>query len=190
MTDAASASQGRAPSSSYDKISGANWPGRIWSETRRKAWRSRHRHLQETSRCLIYQQTSTGVREGWPEWEEWLRNLVYFVYWYIHELMKVSSMGWKGKSLVRWAEKDWKKVIYGLLLVGLDQNQSYNVTAMKARSYLFNLLITINENVWQTHWSGSVLCALTYVFQWTRCEIVSNLVSVIFRNRSFGDLVS
>ncbi|KAJ9253027.1 hypothetical protein DTO207G8_4328 [Paecilomyces variotii] len=68
----------------------------------------------------------------------------------IQELKKVGGIGWKGKLLVGWAERH-KEVIDGLILSGPDPQRSYHVTAMKSRDYLFNRLIAINGQVWQTY---------------------------------------
>ncbi|KAJ9239214.1 hypothetical protein DTO169E5_4504 [Paecilomyces variotii] len=68
----------------------------------------------------------------------------------IQELKKVGGIGWKGKLLVGWAERH-KEVIDGLILSGPDPQRSYHVTAMKSRDYLFNRLVAINGQVWQTY---------------------------------------
>ncbi|KAL1857911.1 hypothetical protein Plec18167_001685 [Paecilomyces lecythidis] len=68
----------------------------------------------------------------------------------VQELKKVGGMGWKGKLVVGWAERQ-KEVIDGLILTGSDPKQSYHITAMKSRDYLFNRLIAINGQVWQTY---------------------------------------
>lgn len=65
----------------------------------------------------------------------------------IREMRKLGGMGWKGKLVVGWAIGG-KEVVDGLLLVGKDPEQSYQITAMGMRNQLFNRLIAIDGQVW------------------------------------------
>ncbi|OOQ82934.1 hypothetical protein PEBR_36955 [Penicillium brasilianum] len=65
----------------------------------------------------------------------------------IREMRKLGGMGWKGKLVVGWAIGG-KEVVDGLLIVGKDPKQSYQVTAMGMRNQLFNRLIAIDGQVW------------------------------------------
>ena len=65
----------------------------------------------------------------------------------IREMRKLGGMGWKGKLVVGWAIGG-KEVVDGLLIVGKDPGQSYQLTAMGMRNQLFNRLIAIDGQVW------------------------------------------
>ncbi|KAJ5541254.1 hypothetical protein N7494_006330 [Penicillium frequentans] len=66
----------------------------------------------------------------------------------IREMKKQGGMGWKGKLVVGWA-MGGKEVVDGLLIVGKDPRQSYQLTAMVMRNQLFNRLIAIDGQVWE-----------------------------------------
>lgn len=68
----------------------------------------------------------------------------------IREMRKLGGMGWKGKLVVGWAMSS-KEVVDGLLLVGKDPAQTYQLTAMGTRNELFNRLIAIDGQVWESH---------------------------------------
>ncbi|KAF3387385.1 hypothetical protein F1880_000301 [Penicillium rolfsii] len=65
----------------------------------------------------------------------------------IREMRKLGGMGWKGKLVVGWAIGG-KEVIDGLLIVGKDPKQKYQLTAVGMRNQLFNRLIAIDGQVW------------------------------------------
>lgn len=66
----------------------------------------------------------------------------------IREMKKQGGMGWKGKLVVGWA-MGGKEVVDGLLIVGKDPRQTYQLTAMVMRNQLFNRLIAIDGQVWE-----------------------------------------
>jgi len=66
----------------------------------------------------------------------------------IREMKKQGGMGWKGKLVVGWAVGG-KEVVDGLLIVGKEPRQSYQLTAMVMRNQLFNRLIAIDGQVWE-----------------------------------------
>ncbi|KAL2008350.1 hypothetical protein VTN00DRAFT_8332 [Thermoascus crustaceus] len=75
----------------------------------------------------------------------------------IQELKKVGGMGWKGKLIVGWSEAH-KEVVDGLVItIGKEddptrqQQKSYHVTAMKARDELFNRLVAMGGQVWESY---------------------------------------
>ena len=65
----------------------------------------------------------------------------------IRSLKKLGGIGWKSKLVVGWAMGS-KEVIDGLLIVGKDPEQSFQLTAMSTRNQLFNRLLAINGQVW------------------------------------------
>ncbi|KAJ5818536.1 hypothetical protein N7474_004127 [Penicillium riverlandense] len=67
----------------------------------------------------------------------------------IQEMKKLGGMGWKGKLLVGWAMGS-KEVVDGLLIVGKEPGQSYQLTAMGTRNQLFNRLVAIDGQVWES----------------------------------------
>jgi Protein of unknown function (DUF3292). len=67
----------------------------------------------------------------------------------ILEMKKLGGMGWKGKLVVGWAIGS-KEVVDGLLIQGKEPNQTYQLTAMVMRNQLFNRLIAIDGQVWET----------------------------------------
>ncbi|KAJ5692847.1 hypothetical protein N7462_002270 [Penicillium macrosclerotiorum] len=66
----------------------------------------------------------------------------------IRELKKLGGMGWKGKLVVGWAIGG-KEVVDGLLVVGKEPHQSFQLTAMAMRNQLFNRLVSIDGQVWE-----------------------------------------
>lgn len=67
----------------------------------------------------------------------------------ICEMRKTGGLGWKGKLVVGWAIGG-KEVVDGLLIVVKDE-QRYQLTAMSARNQLFDRLIAIDEQVWESY---------------------------------------
>jgi len=68
----------------------------------------------------------------------------------ITEMRKTGGLGWKGKLVVGWAVGS-KEVVDGLLLVGREPEQRYQLTAMATRNQLFDRLIAIDGQVWQSY---------------------------------------
>lgn len=67
----------------------------------------------------------------------------------IEEMRKMGGMGWKGKLVVGWAIGS-KEVVDGLLITGKLPGQTYHLTAMRRRDELFNRLIAIDGQVWES----------------------------------------
>lgn len=68
----------------------------------------------------------------------------------ITEMRKTGGLGWKGKLAVGWAVGS-KEVVDGLLLIGREPGQRYQLTAMATRNQLFDRLIAIDGQVWQSY---------------------------------------
>lgn len=68
----------------------------------------------------------------------------------ITEMRKTSGLGWKGKLVVGWAVGS-KEVVDGLLLVGKEPGQRYQLTAMATRNQLLDRLIAIDGQVWESY---------------------------------------
>lgn len=66
----------------------------------------------------------------------------------ISEMRKTGGLGWKGKLVVGWAIGG-KEVVDGLLLVAKN-GQRFQLTAMVSRNQLFDRLIAIDEQVWES----------------------------------------
>ena len=66
----------------------------------------------------------------------------------IREMKKQGGLGWKGKLVVGWALGS-KEVVDGLLIVGKEPHQIFQLTAMGTRNQLFNRLIAIDGQVWE-----------------------------------------
>lgn len=68
----------------------------------------------------------------------------------IVELRKIGGLGWKGKLAAGWAVGG-KEVVDGLVIVGKGPQQTYQLTAMKTRNDLFNRLVAIDGQVWESY---------------------------------------
>lgn len=68
----------------------------------------------------------------------------------ITEMRKTGGLGWKGKLVVGWAVGS-KEVVDGLLLIGREPGQRYQLTAMATRNQLFDRLIAIDGQVWESY---------------------------------------
>lgn len=75
-----------------------------------------------------------------PEWAISIANIT--------ELKKVGGLGWKGKIIVGWATQ--KEVKDGLEIVTRDGGR-WRITALKERDELFNRLIAIGGQVWESY---------------------------------------
>ncbi|KAF9886740.1 hypothetical protein FE257_011117 [Aspergillus nanangensis] len=67
----------------------------------------------------------------------------------IRELKKTEGLGWKGKLIVELTAGS-KEAADGLIVVGAEAGQSYHVTGMRARNVLFNRLVAIGSQFWET----------------------------------------
>jgi hypothetical protein len=68
----------------------------------------------------------------------------------ITELKKTEGLGWKGKLIVELAAGS-KEAADGLVISGSESEQAYHLTGMKARDQLFNRLIAIDAQFWESH---------------------------------------
>ncbi|PKY08535.1 hypothetical protein P168DRAFT_286645 [Aspergillus campestris IBT 28561] len=68
----------------------------------------------------------------------------------IVELRKMGGLGWKGKLAAGWAVGG-KEVVDGLVIVGKGPQERYQLTAMKTRNDLFNRLVAIDGQVWESY---------------------------------------
>ncbi|KAL4796699.1 hypothetical protein BDV19DRAFT_360273 [Aspergillus venezuelensis] len=67
----------------------------------------------------------------------------------IREMRKIGGMGWKGKLITGWAVGN-KEVVDGIVVTGVSEKQRYQLTAMSKRDELFNRLVAIDGQVWQS----------------------------------------
>ncbi|KAH8424100.1 uncharacterized protein LDX57_001857 [Aspergillus melleus] len=67
----------------------------------------------------------------------------------IQEMRKIGGLGWKGKIVAGWAMGS-KEVVDGLIIVGKEPKQTYRLTAMRMRNQLFNRLVAIDGQVWES----------------------------------------
>ncbi|KAI9043658.1 DUF3292 domain-containing protein [Aspergillus affinis] len=67
----------------------------------------------------------------------------------IQEMRKIGGLGWKGKLVAGWAMGS-KEVVDGLIIVGKEPRQTYRLTAIKMRNQLFNRLVAIDGQVWES----------------------------------------
>ncbi|KAB8275679.1 hypothetical protein BDV30DRAFT_224810 [Aspergillus minisclerotigenes] len=69
----------------------------------------------------------------------------------IKELKKTEGLGWKGKLIVE-LTAGTKDSIDGLVISRMEpQYQSYHVTGMRGRNQLFNRLIAMDAQFWESH---------------------------------------
>lgn len=67
----------------------------------------------------------------------------------IRELKKTEGLGWKGKLVVELSAAS-KEAADGLIILGTEPHQSYHVTGMRARNQLFNRLVAIDAQFWES----------------------------------------
>ncbi|KAL4894858.1 hypothetical protein BDV59DRAFT_164965 [Aspergillus ambiguus] len=67
----------------------------------------------------------------------------------ITELKKTEGLGWKAKMIVELAAGS-KEAADGLIISGKESEQSYHVTGMRARNQLFNRLVAIGAQYWES----------------------------------------
>jgi len=68
----------------------------------------------------------------------------------IRELKKTEGLGWKGKLIVELTVKS-KEVADGLVVCGREVGQCYHLTGMKGRNQLFNRLVAIDAQFWESY---------------------------------------
>jgi hypothetical protein len=66
----------------------------------------------------------------------------------IAEVKKVGGLGWKGKIVVGWATS--REVKDGIEIVTKD-GKTYRTMALKERDELFNRLISMGQQVWESY---------------------------------------
>ena len=66
----------------------------------------------------------------------------------IREVKKVSGLGWKGKIVVGWATQ--REVKDGIEITTKGK-EVYRVTAIKEREELFNRLVSMGGQVWESY---------------------------------------
>ena len=66
----------------------------------------------------------------------------------IAEVKKVGGLGWKSKIIVGWATD--REVKDGIEILGRD-GRSYRATALKERDELFNRLVAMGQQVWESY---------------------------------------
>ncbi|PLB53803.1 hypothetical protein P170DRAFT_396493 [Aspergillus steynii IBT 23096] len=67
----------------------------------------------------------------------------------IRELKKTEGLGWKGKLIVELTAGS-KEAADGLVVSGANEGQMYHVTGMRARNQLFNRLVAIDAQFWES----------------------------------------
>jgi len=64
------------------------------------------------------------------------------------EVKKIGGLGWKGKIVVGWATR--REVKDGIELISKD-GMKYRATALKERDELFNRVISMGQQVWESY---------------------------------------
>ncbi|KAJ5189101.1 Protein of unknown function DUF3292 [Penicillium cf. griseofulvum] len=67
----------------------------------------------------------------------------------IKELKKTEGLGWKGKLIVELTAGS-KEAADGLVVSGDELGQSYHLTGMRSRNQLFNRLVAIDAQFWES----------------------------------------
>ncbi|KAJ6049251.1 hypothetical protein N7444_005967 [Penicillium canescens] len=67
----------------------------------------------------------------------------------IKELKKTEGLGWKGKLIVELTAGS-KEAADGLVIAGDELGQSYHLTGMRSRNQLFNRLVAIDAQFWES----------------------------------------
>ncbi|KAJ5773841.1 hypothetical protein N7457_008737 [Penicillium paradoxum] len=67
----------------------------------------------------------------------------------IKELKKTEGLGWKGKLIVELTAGS-KEAAGGLVISGDELGQSYHLTGMRSRNQLFNRLVAIDAQFWES----------------------------------------
>ncbi|GIC87182.1 DUF3292 domain-containing protein [Aspergillus udagawae] len=100
---------------------------------------------------LLYFTTDSTVIQGDYRLDSRKKGTVLFTIpvTEIQEMRKIGGMGWKGKLVAGWAVGS-KEVVDGLILMGKHPHDSYQLTAMSTRNELFNRLVAIDGQVWES----------------------------------------
>jgi hypothetical protein len=100
---------------------------------------------------LLYFTTDPTVTQGDYRLDSRRKGTVLFTIpvTEIQEMRKIGGMGWKGKLVAGWAVGG-KEVVDGLVLIGKHPQDSYQLTAMSTRNELFNRLVAIDGQVWES----------------------------------------
>ncbi|KAL4914551.1 hypothetical protein BDW62DRAFT_219957 [Aspergillus aurantiobrunneus] len=101
--------------------------------------------------ALLYFTTDSTAQLGDYRMESRKNGSVYFdiPVTEIQEMRKIGGMGWKGKLITGWAVEG-KEVVDGIVVTGKEKHQSFQLTAMSKRDELFNRLVAIDGQVWQS----------------------------------------
>lgn len=67
----------------------------------------------------------------------------------IVELKKTEGLGWKGKLIVELTAGS-KEAADGLVVIGGGEGQSFHLTGMRSRNQLFNRLVAIDAQFWES----------------------------------------
>jgi hypothetical protein len=100
---------------------------------------------------LLYFTTDPTVTQGDYRLDSRKKGTVLFTIpvTEIQEMRKIGGMGWKGKLVAGWAVGG-KEVVDGLVLIGKHPQDPYQLTAMSTRNELFNRLVAIDGQVWES----------------------------------------
>ncbi|EAW09845.1 DUF3292 domain-containing protein [Aspergillus clavatus NRRL 1] len=100
---------------------------------------------------LLYFTTDPSVVQGDYRLESRKKGTVLFSIpvTEIHEMRKIGGMGWKGKLVAGWAVGG-KEVVDGLVITGTRLDEAYQLTALTTRNELFNRLVAIDGQVWES----------------------------------------
>ncbi|OOQ83604.1 hypothetical protein PEBR_35678 [Penicillium brasilianum] len=67
----------------------------------------------------------------------------------IQELKKTEGLGWKGKLIVELTAGS-KEAADGLVVIGKEDGQAYHLTGMRSRNQLFNRLVAMDAQFWES----------------------------------------
>jgi hypothetical protein len=97
------------------------------------------------SPCVYFTTHLDGneVVESMPKNPDWAIAIADIV-----EIKKIGGLGWKGKIVVGWATD--REVKDGIEILGRDGSR-YRATALKERDELFNRLIAMGQQVWESY---------------------------------------
>lgn len=65
----------------------------------------------------------------------------------IQEIQKLGGLGWKSKIVVGWATN---REVADSLLIKDDIGNEYHLTAIETRDELFNRLVAMGSQMWET----------------------------------------
>lgn len=67
----------------------------------------------------------------------------------VRELKKTKGLGWKGKLIVELTAGS-KEAVEGLVISGSEPEQCYQLTGMRERNQLFNRLVAMGLQFWES----------------------------------------